>query len=338
MAITTEYIYNKLKEIINVEITPSDYTFIETNKELSNIILMGLGGSYAYGTNIEGSDIDLRGIALNSRENILLGKDFEQVVNTDTDTTIYSLNKMMTLLMNCNPNTIEIVGLKPEQYIYISDIGKKLIENKDMFLSKRCINSFMGYANQQMYRLQQKSVVAMSEATLNAHIVKTINFMTEVLEKQYNMTGIKFHLNDAGNIVVDFNIDNYPADDFSAVLGIINKTLRDYHKNSVRNEKALAHNKINKHAMHLLRLYMMCEDILRYGEINTYRENEHDLLMAIRNGYYTGEDGKPNEEFYNIVHLYEKRIEVAKSMTKLPDNPNIKKINDFIINANYTVM
>ena len=127
MAITTEYIYNKLKEIINVEITPSDYTFIETNKELSNIILMGLGGSYAYGTNIEGSDIDLRGIALNSRENILLGKDFEQVVNTDTDTTIYSLNKMMTLLMNCNPNTIEIVGLKPEQYIYISDIGKKLI-------------------------------------------------------------------------------------------------------------------------------------------------------------------------------------------------------------------
>ena len=338
MAITTEYIYNKLKEIINVEITPSDYTFIETNKELSNIILMGLGGSYAYGTNIEGSDIDLRGIALNSRENILLGKDFEQVVNTDTDTTIYSLNKMMTLLMNCNPNTIEIVGLKPEQYIYISDIGKKLIENKDMFLSKRCINSFMGYANQQMYRLQQKSVVAMSEAKLNAHIVKTINFMTEVLEKQYNMTGIKFHLNDAGNIVVDFNIDNYPADDFSAVLGIINKTLRDYHKNSVRNEKALAHNKINKHAMHLLRLYMMCEDILRYGEINTYRENEHDLLMAIRNGYYTGEDGKPNEEFYNIVHLYEKRIEVAKGMTKLPDKKKIKKINEFIIMANSTVM
>lgn len=338
MTITTEYIYNKLKEIINVEITPSDYTFIETNKELSNIILMGLGGSYAYGTNIEGSDIDLRGIALNSRENILLGKDFEQVVNTDTDTTIYSLNKMMTLLMNCNPNTIEIVGLKPEQYIYISDIGRKLIENKDMFLSKRCINSFMGYANQQMYRLQQKSVVAMSEAQLNTHIVKTINFMTEVLEKQYNMTGIKFHLNDTGNIVVDFNIDNYPADDFSAVLGIINKTLRDYHKNSVRNEKALAHNKINKHAMHLLRLYMMCEDILRYGEINTYRENEHDLLMAIRNGYYTGEDGKPNEEFYNIVHLYEKRIEVAKSMTKLPDNPNIKKINEFIIMANSTVM
>lgn len=338
MTINTEYIYNKLKEIINVEITPSDYTFIETNKELSNIILMGLGGSYAYGTNIECSDIDLRGIALNSRENILLGKDFEQVVNTDTDTTIYSLNKMMTLLINCNPNTIEIVGLRPEQYIYISDIGRKLIENKDMFLSKRCINSFMGYANQQMYRLQQKSVVAMSEAQLNTHIVKTINFMTEVLEKQYNMTGIKFHLNDTGNIVVDFNIDNYPADDFSAVLGIINKTLRDYHKNSVRNEKALAHNKINKHAMHLLRLYMMCEDILRYGEINTYRENEHDLLMAIRNGYYTGEDGKPNEEFYNIVHLYEKRIEVAKSMTKLPDNPNIKKINEFIIMANSTVM
>ena len=104
MTINTEYIYNKLKEIINVEITPSDYTFIETNKELSNIILMGLGGSYAYGTNIEGSDIDLRGIALNSRENILLGKDFEQVVNTDTDTTIYSLNKISSLFVRFELN------------------------------------------------------------------------------------------------------------------------------------------------------------------------------------------------------------------------------------------
>ncbi|MCR5203825.1 MAG: nucleotidyltransferase domain-containing protein [Lachnospiraceae bacterium] len=36
-----------------------EYDFIRTNKRLGNrIMLLGLGGSYAYGTNNENSDID----------------------------------------------------------------------------------------------------------------------------------------------------------------------------------------------------------------------------------------------------------------------------------------
>ena len=338
MIITKDYIADKLTKITNTTVNPDDYSFFETNSNLNNIILLGMGGSYAYGTNILGSDIDLRGIALNNRENIILGKDFEQVVNTDTDTTIYSLKKMVNLLINCNPNTIEIIGLKPDQYIYISESGRQLIENASLFLSKRCINSFMGYANQQMYRLQQKSLVAMSKQDFNKHINKTINSMAITLENQYNMNGIKFHLDDNDEIVVDFNINNYSLAELSTVLGIINNTLREYHKNSIRNEKAVAHNKINKHAMHLLRLYMMCEDILLYGQINTYREKEHNLLMDIRNGHYLNEDGKPNKEFYDIVHDYENRINIAKNITILPEFPDMDKINKLIISIIETVL
>ena len=66
-----------------------EYNFLRTNPHLgNNIILLGLGGSYAYGTNIESSDIDLRGIALNTKEDILTYYDFEQVVSNETDTTI----------------------------------------------------------------------------------------------------------------------------------------------------------------------------------------------------------------------------------------------------------
>ena len=37
----------------------SEYDFLRTNERLGNrIMLLGLGGSYAYGTNNEGSDID----------------------------------------------------------------------------------------------------------------------------------------------------------------------------------------------------------------------------------------------------------------------------------------
>ena len=69
----------------------SEYDFLREDKNLGdNIILLTLGGSHAYGMDKEGSDLDVRGIALNSKKDVLLGTDFEQVVNVDTDTTIYS--------------------------------------------------------------------------------------------------------------------------------------------------------------------------------------------------------------------------------------------------------
>ena len=96
------------------------YSFLKTNQHLGeNILLIGLGGSHAYGTNIETSDLDIRGIALNSKEEILTGRNFEQVVNEATDTTIYSFGKMISLLCNSNPNTIEILGLKKEHYCFL---------------------------------------------------------------------------------------------------------------------------------------------------------------------------------------------------------------------------
>ena len=77
-----------IKEI-NEKIASNEYSFLQTNEHLGkNIILLGLGGSYAYGTNVEGSDLDIRGCALNSKREILTKENFEQVTNKDTDTNI----------------------------------------------------------------------------------------------------------------------------------------------------------------------------------------------------------------------------------------------------------
>ena len=108
---------NEIKTLIQ---TP-EYNFLRTNEHLGpNIILLTLGGSHAYGTNVEGSDVDIRGCALNAKDEILTNKNFEQFVNEDTDTTIYSFNKLISLMTNVNPNTIELLGCKPEHYIYLS--------------------------------------------------------------------------------------------------------------------------------------------------------------------------------------------------------------------------
>lgn len=86
------------------------YSFLRENEHLgSRIIMIGLGGSHAYGTNIETSDFDVRGCALNSKEEILTNQHYEQFVDEKTDTTVYAFNKVISLLCNCNPNTIEML-------------------------------------------------------------------------------------------------------------------------------------------------------------------------------------------------------------------------------------
>lgn len=110
-------------EEIKQKVASKEYNFLRENEHLGkNIILLGLGGSHAYGTNTESSDLDVRGIAVNRKEEILSNIRFEQFVNEETDTTIYSFNKIIALLSNCNPNTIEILGLKPEHYLYINSV------------------------------------------------------------------------------------------------------------------------------------------------------------------------------------------------------------------------
>lgn len=150
-AMTVEEIREKLKT--------SEYDFLRNNKHLgSNIILLGLGGSYSYGMNIEGkSDIDIRGVALNSKEEILLLQNFGQIVDENTDTTIYSFNKMVNLLCKANPNVMEQLGLNTEHYLYIHPIGQVLLNNSKLFLSKRAVYSFAGYAKEQLKKLDNKS-------------------------------------------------------------------------------------------------------------------------------------------------------------------------------------
>ena len=75
-------------------------------------------------------------------------------MDSHTDTTVYAFNKMITLLLNCNPNTMELLGLNQEHYLYLNDFGKELIANTELFLSKRAIQSFGGYADAQLRRLQ----------------------------------------------------------------------------------------------------------------------------------------------------------------------------------------
>lgn len=337
-------------EIRDKVLFSKEYEFLKTNEHLgNNIILIGLGGSYAYGTEKEDgtSDIDVRGCALNSKEEILTNKNFEQFVSEETDTTIYSFNKLVSLLSNTNPNTIELMGLKPEHYLYVHSIGKELLDNAHLFLSKRAIHSFGGYANQQLRRMELLCNRNVSQSQREQFILNTINNAMYDIKRSYqDFTDeeIKLYIDKSQHeeydteIFMDVNVKHYPLRDYCSVWNEMKSIVSSYNKIGKRNEKAITHNKLGKHMMHLIRLYMMCLDILEKEQIVTYREAEHDLLMDIRNGKYLDSNDQPIPEFYEMVDDYEKRLDYAKLNTSLPDNPDYNKINEFVMDVNERVV
>lgn len=273
-----------------------EYNFLRTNEHLKDrIILLGLGGSHAYGTNIEGSDVDVRGVALNSRQDLIGLSSFDQFVNEATDTTIYSFNKIVKLLMNTNPNTIELLGLKPEHYLHISPEGQLLLDNRKLFLSKKAVYSFGGYANQQLMRLKNNIArYEYEQSEKERHLLQSVNSALYDFHNRYQPFedgNIKLYVDKAvqpdfdTEIFMDINLKHYPLRDYKSIWSEMNNIVKDYTQIGKRNKKKDgAH--MAKHMMHLIRLYLMCIDILEKEEIVTYRADEHDLLMSIRNGKY----------------------------------------------------
>lgn len=336
-----------LDEIKNM-IREPQYDFLRQNEHLGdNIIFITLGGSHAYGTNVDGSDVDIRGCALNRDCDILGLSNFEQFVNTETDTTIYGFNKLIKLLMNCNPNTIEMLGCKPEHYLYLSSEGREFIQNKKMFLSKKAVDSFGGYATQQLRRLE--NAVArdrFSQEMKEKHIMNSTKHAMKSFEDRYkiNKSGsIQLYLRESERddldveLVADINLNGYPVREFTSVMNELSNVVKTYDKLNHRNRKKdSAH--LNKHAMHLVRLYFTCIDILEKEDVITYRDADLPLLMKIRNGYFQNDDGTYRKEFFEMIDDLENRLQYAKENTSLPSSPNYKKVEEFVMEMNRKVI
>ena len=308
-----------------------EYDFLQTNEHLGdNIILLTLGGSHAYGTNTENSDLDIRGVAVNSSKEILLNRGFEQVINEATDTTVYSLSKFVALVSDCNPNTIELLGFKPEHYIYLNALGWELLQNRKMFLSRRAKYKFGGYATAQLRRLQ--NALARDnypESEKEKHILGSMQNTMNTIFEQYSKD-VSLYIGEDGAINIKFKEDlDMPIRETNSMLSQLTNIVRDYEKLNHRNKKKDDLH-LNKHAMHLVRLLLMGIDIFEKEEIITYREEDHDLLMKTRNGFFQNADGSYHPVFFDMVTDLQERFDYAAENTSLPEKPNYKQIDEFV--------
>jgi predicted nucleotidyltransferase len=120
-------------------------------------VLLVRHGSHAYGTNVETSDEDFKGVAIPPKEYFLGAvKRFEQaeLKAPDPDAVIYDIRKFFTLAADCNPNIIEVLHTDPSDHFLVDPIGEVILEHKDAFLSKKIKFTFLGYSVSQLKRIK----------------------------------------------------------------------------------------------------------------------------------------------------------------------------------------
>jgi len=119
--------------------------------EIKNIIYECVVGSQAYGTALPTSDIDIKGIYCQSRDD-LLGVKYQEQLNPDKDTSYYEVRRFVDLCGSANPNILEMLFADESCIKQTSPAFQILRDNRFLFLTKQCKNSFGGYAVGQIKR------------------------------------------------------------------------------------------------------------------------------------------------------------------------------------------
>lgn len=301
-------------------------------KDNHKIILKIRGGSYLYGLNTDLSDEDYIGIFLNKKvetfgletcdiieENIISKLENGKNSKDAIDCKYYSLDKFCRLAMKCNPTILEILFVNGDNIIYCDEYGKKLLDNKHLFISQNAKNSFLGYA------ISQKN-----KSFIKSENLKVLTEVYNILNKMDNISNCMLYdlIND--NIKNLINTTHYPDYITIGDLNFNNQKAIDV-KNSIkrrldnagnRSDNMLKHGLDYKFMSHTVRLLYEGLELLKTGHI-TFPLIQRDLLMDIKLG-------KMNN--ISIIELIEALEQKIKDITiNLPNKPNIEGINNLLV-------
>jgi len=138
------------------EIRKKYFDLISSKSKGSIPLFIVIVGSQSFGTNTPNSDFDFAGVFLQSKEEIFGLNYLEQIDEKKgkedfgdkekDDAVFYEIKRFIQLLMSANPTVLSILFSPEDCIIYKNPVFDILINNREKFLTKKCKNSFAGYA------------------------------------------------------------------------------------------------------------------------------------------------------------------------------------------------
>ena len=159
-----------------------------TDLENNDLILLKcISGSKAYNLDVATSDTDIKGVFYLPKEKFYGFDSIPQVADEKNDVVYYELGRYFELLLKNNPNILELLATPKDKILYKHPLLEQV--TPEMFLSKKCKDTFGGYAFTQIRKargLNKKIVNPIGKEK------KNILEFCQVLEKQGSMPLLKW--------------------------------------------------------------------------------------------------------------------------------------------------
>ncbi|MCP5021470.1 MAG: hypothetical protein GY930_06810 [bacterium] len=138
--------------------------------------LLTIAGSRAHGLHSQASDVDLKGLAVPPAAFFHgIRGEFEQsddavqfpvflpdltaeeqaiARQSGVEGSVYGVQKFLRLASKSNPNVLECLFCRDQEVRILSPLGERLREARSLFLSAKCVQTFSGYAANQLARIR----------------------------------------------------------------------------------------------------------------------------------------------------------------------------------------
>lgn len=313
-------------------------------------------GSHLYGTNRPESDEDYYGVFLPSTEDLLSlsptprngeldeGEklsDGPRNQSGDTDCKYFTLQKFLKLAAEGQPGQLEMLFATDSAVLLSTPEWNKIKANKDLFLSKKGIAPFLGFALSQAHKAVIKgenlNVIqaliewskSLTPQQMNAKVVENAVVYPEleevVFQTQSEPSVLKYYVNEHGYPQVMIAGRSFDVGTKTKYFIEALKILEAKYGTRVR---AAAQNDFDYKSLgHAVRLLGEAEEFLTYGMITLPRPDAEYLKTVLR--------GTIDDSEIDWFEMLNKKIDYVKQVVEAkcthPEKPRLTEINKLCI-------
>lgn len=285
----------------------------------AHLIYETLHGSRAYDLARPTSDHDYKGVIVGPAawyhgfvggpEQLELGRDHVR----------FEIRKFMRLAAAANPTLLEVLYTHPDDHQTVTAAGRRLLDARDAFLSRKVQHSFGGYALSQLKRIRSHRRWLLHPPT---HEPTRAEYgLPDRAVVPRDQMGAAEAMREKGQLAdLDLSPNFLDMLDRERRYKQARKEWGQYQtwlrqRNRARAALEAEHGYDTKHAMHLVRLLRMGGEILR-GEGVLVRRPDRAELLAIRDG------ALDYEALVEQAEALSAAIDAAAATTTLPDAPD----------------
>lgn len=302
------------------------------------LVLEIKNGSFLYGLNTKKSDVDYMGVFFAPKEYILGLKHVEQVdlsvvdklengknSKDAVDRVFYEAKRFIKMCLEGAPNIIETLFVNEDNIVRISDFGRKLLDNKHLFVSEKIIPKMMGFAHSQKKKLIIKTS-NMKDLIGGLQTLK--NYMAEGYEKEtlpefIGKSEFDKYFKEKSN-KLHFQIGCHSINRNMTIKATIKQLEEIVSNTSHRLSNIEKSGYEHKYASHLLRLIFQTTELMLTGTL-AYPLQRREEILKVKKGEVSYDD------FLKMLEKAELEMEEAKENNVLPKLPNYDVVEKLLI-------